>query len=187
MSPLRSQAGFTLMEFGLVLALIAGMAAITLGTLKAAEDARDDQQAVVQFQAISAAVAGLSGPGAAATNDLQTVLISDQLIPESWIDRRGATPVLRGSWGGIIEVDSTFLLGAGAYPDAARITASGLSVADCTRLLMAMAPASARIQYNTSDFKNLANTLAITNARARTACTNAPARTYTFLLELATR
>ena len=183
----RKQAGFSLLEIGLVLSLVAGLTVVAMGTFKSGGALRDDKLAIEQFNALVAIVASQGGPGTTATSNLQTTLIADQLVPEAWVDRRNTPAVLRGSWGGIVQVDSAHLLGTGAYPDAVTIRAYGLSAAACVRLLMAVSPSAARVQYNTTDFKNLSNTLAITNARARTACTSAPSRTYTFLFEMPAR
>ena len=180
---IRAQSGFTLIEAALAMMLTAGLTVVAFSALKGGESVRDDKLAVEQMQTLVSLVAARTNASSAATTNFQTTLIADDAVPEAWVDRR-STPVLRGPWGGTITLDTAMLLGSGAYPDSVKIKAAGLSLPTCVRLLMAVAPAAARIQYNSSDFKDLAGTAAITNARARTACTSAPARTYTFWFEL---
>lgn len=184
----RNNLGYSLIELALALTAGAVITAVALATLRGVNESRRDQDVLSQVTYLAQAATVYARPGAVPENNVEADLIDAGRIPADWVDgRNAANPRLVGPWGGQIQMDTAYLLGNAAYPDAVDLRLSGMTPSACARILMLLAPSAVLIAEGGpagTAFKDAAGTLEPTQARAVTACEGAGGNVYTVRLPI---
>lgn len=184
----RKNLGYSLIELALALTVGAVITAVALTTLKGVNESKRDQDVLSQVAYLSQAAAVYARPGAVPTPNVEADLIASGRIPSDWVDGRdAANPRLVGPWGGQIQMDTAYLIGNAAYPDAIDLRLSGMTPSSCARILMLLAPTATLIAEGGPSgpaFVDAEGTLEPTQARAVEACQGAGANVYTVRLPI---
>lgn len=180
--------GYSLIELGLALAAGAVLTTVIIATLRGVNESRRDQDVLSQLTFLAQAATAFARTGSVPEVGVEGDLIAAGRIPSDWVDARdAANPRLVGPWGGQIQMDTVYLLGTGAYPDAVDFHAGGMTPSACARILMLLAPSAVLIAEGSAAgaaFKDAAGTLETTQARAIETCDGASAKTYTIRMAI---
>jgi len=177
---MKSQRGYTLLETGLVIAASIIMGGTVIGVMNATGEGSKEQEAANQFQTIAQVAGDQTGRGAIPATGIDQAIIATGQIPEGWIARDGGVVRIRGSWGGVITVDTVRLLAGSAHADGVRINAAAMSPSMCARMLMGTSPGAWESRVGGALFKAPDASLAMTRDRAATLCANSPSQIASF-------